>query len=418
MASKMRRAVRAAIAEPWAITAEGLETILTVAARENEVSIEALEAYRARHMPSSERLEQRGPVAIMTAVGPMFRRANIFTELSGATSYEMMRRDLQTALDDSAIKAIVLNLDTPGGTVNGVDELAKAIYEARSQKRIVAYVGGLGASAGYWLASQASEIVISDAAILGSIGVRMVVSDTGKRDAERGQFEFISSQSPGKRADVQSDAGRARIQRTVDALADVFIAAVAGGRGIKAEDVVSRFGGGDVLVGQAAIAAGMADRIGTFEAVVSELTEGRSSKPSSTSRKRTANMADTITKAEHESALGALRAEFEGKLTAAAASERDRVAAIMALDEAQGREKSALHLATKTDMSPDVAKGVLAGLDVQPAAEQKGDPEFSGRSQDAPGGLVTTDPKSVTANVDPSSELWATTINRLNGKAA
>lgn len=415
MAGKFRRAVQAAIAEPWAITAEGLETILSVASRENEVSIEALEAYRARHVPTSERLEQRGPVAIITAVGPMFRRANVFTEISGATSYDIMRRDLQTALDDPAIQAIVLNLDTPGGTVNGVDEMAKAIFEARSKKRIVAYVGGLGASAGYWLASQASEIIISDAAILGSIGVRMVVTDTSKRDAERGQFEFISSQSPGKRADVQSDEGRARIQRTVDALADVFIAAVAKGRGIKAEDVVSRFGGGDVLVGAAAIAAGMADRIGTFEAVISQLAGQQSSGPSS---RRTAKMSETITKAEHEAAISALKAEHDAALAKCAADERARVAAIMALDEAKGREKAALHLATQTDMSADVAKGVLAGLDVQPAAQQPA-PGNSGRSQDAPGGLVTVDPASAalpTASAR-SKEIWANTVKRLNGQA-
>lgn len=413
------RALRAAIAEPWAITAEGLETILSVAARENSVSIEALEAYRARHVPTAERLEQRGPVAILSAVGPMFRRANIFTEISGATSYEIMRRDLQAALDDPATKAIVLNLDTPGGTVNGVDEMAKAILDARSQKPIIAYVGGLGASAGYWLASQASEIVISDAAILGSIGVRMVVSDTSKRDAERGQFEFISSQSPGKRADVQSDEGRSRIQRTVDALADVFIAAVAKGRGIKAEDVVSRFGGGDVLVGAAAVAAGMADRIGTFEAVISELAEGRrASKPSGTS-KRTSHMTDTISKADHEAAINAARTDAEkAGIKIGAAQERDRIRAILSLDEAAGREKSARHLALETDVTADVAKGILAGL----AAEAAPAPPVADqpmRAQDAPGGLVTVDPigaRPPSANAQ-SKEIWGKVVNTLNGQA-
>jgi membrane-bound ClpP family serine protease len=94
------------------------------------------------------------------------------------------------------VSAIVLNLDTPGGAVNGVDELARAIFAARERKRIIAYVGGMGASAGYWLASAASEIVVSDAAILGSIGVRMVAQDTTEADRKSGRVEFISSQSP------------------------------------------------------------------------------------------------------------------------------------------------------------------------------------------------------------------------------
>src|SRR5690606_38668081 len=142
-----RTALAAAMAEPWAITAEGLELVLAVAARENDVSIEALEAYRAKHVPTAERLERRGPVAILNVVGPMFRRANLFTAISGATSYDVLRRDLQAALDDPELRAIVLNIDSPGGTVNGVDELAKAIFDARARKPIVAYIGGTGASA-------------------------------------------------------------------------------------------------------------------------------------------------------------------------------------------------------------------------------------------------------------------------------
>ncbi|NKC02429.1 hypothetical protein HED55_00535 [Ochrobactrum haematophilum] len=80
---------------------------------------------------------------------------------------------------------------------------------------------------------------------------------------------------PGKRTDLSTDEGRARIQRTIDALAEVFIATVADGRGVKPDDVIAKFGGGDVLIGSAAVAAGMADRIGNFEAVIKEL-DGRS----------------------------------------------------------------------------------------------------------------------------------------------
>src|SRR5690606_31626331 len=160
------RALRAAIAEPWAITAEGLELVLSVAARENEISVEALEAYRSEHVPTAERLTKRGSVAILEARGPLFRRANLFTAISGATSYDIMRRDLQSALDDPSIRAIVMNFDTPGGEVTGVDELAKAIRAGKAIKPIMAYVGGSAASAGYWLASQATEIVIAETAVL------------------------------------------------------------------------------------------------------------------------------------------------------------------------------------------------------------------------------------------------------------
>lgn len=275
----MKTIVQRAFAEPWAITAEGLELVLSVAARENQASIEALEAYRARHVPTAERLTKRGPVAILSISGPMFRHANMFTAVSGATSYEVLRRDLQAALDEPSLRALLLNFDTPGGEVSGVDELAKAIRAGKARKPIVAYVGGSAASAGYWMGSQATEIVVAETAMLGSIGVRAVVQDTTEADAKAGRIEFISSQSPGKRADVSSDEGRGRIQRTIDAMADVFIATVAEGRGVKADDVIAKFGGGDVLIGRAAVAAGMADRIGDFEAVVAELAGRTSSAP-------------------------------------------------------------------------------------------------------------------------------------------
>lgn len=256
------RALRAALAEPWAITAEGLELVLAVAAREHDVSVEALEAYRARHVPTGERLQARGQVAIIDVRGPLFRRANIFTAISGATSYDMLRRDFQAAIDDTSFRAIVLNMDTPGGEVTGVDELAGAIREARSRKPVVAHVGGAAASAGYWLASQASSIVIAETAVLGSIGVRAVVQDTSEDDRKAGRLEFISSQSPGKAAALDTDEGRARVQRLVDSLAAVFVSAVAKGRGVNPKTVIERFGAGDVLVGQAAVKAGLADRLG------------------------------------------------------------------------------------------------------------------------------------------------------------
>lgn len=283
-----KRVLQAALAEPWAITAEGLELVISVASRESEPSIEALEAYRAKHVPSSERLMRRGAVAILDVQGPLFNRANIFTSISGVTSYDMLRRDLQAALDDPSVEAIVMRYDTPGGAVADVDELAKAIRAGKKSKPITAYVGNMAASAGYWLASQSTEVVISETAMLGSIGVRAAYQDTSKADEEKGVVEFISSQSPGKLTDLGSDEGRGRIQRTIDALADVFIATVADGRGVTPEDVIAKFGGGDVLIGSAAVAAGMADRLGTFEAVVEQLAGSGSKK---TVNKGTGNVA-------------------------------------------------------------------------------------------------------------------------------
>lgn len=403
----LTRAVQAAIAEPWAITADGLDLVLAIAGREHTVTPEALEAYRGQHVPQSERLKQRGPVAVMQIRGPMFRYASMFTAISGATSYEGLRRDLQTAMDDPSISAILLDFDTPGGEVTGVSEMGAAIKAASQKKHVVAFVGGSAASAGYWMASQASEIVISPTAILGSIGVRAVVQDTSKADAEKGRLEFISSQSPGKRSDVSSDDGKARIQKTIDALADVFISAVASGRGVDAKDVTEKFGGGDVLVGSAAIAAGMADRLGEYEAVVSELAARRATPQ--THKGSSAMDEKTFTATEHHAAVSAARAE-------GVTAERARITGIMALPEAKGNEAFAQHIAMTTDMSAEVAKGILAGHAATAPKAAEPDPVVvkTGLVLDMPeasGGLQTSEAKKQAA-IDAD---WSAVIKQLNG---
>lgn len=95
----------------------------------------------------------------------------------------------------------------------------------------------------------------ADTAILGSIGVVSIF----EKDDEDKTIEIVSSQSPNKRPNIQTEAGRAKIQAHVDALADVFISKVAQNRNISPEDVVQNFGGGDVFIGQEAVRKGLAD---------------------------------------------------------------------------------------------------------------------------------------------------------------
>lgn len=254
-----------------------LFALLEIAAREHVVTPEALDAYRSKQLAGAERAKERNGVAIISAEGPMFKKANLLTEMSGATSYELLRRDFQSAIDNPSVHSILLNVDTPGGEAAGTGELAQAIYEARGKKPIVAYAADLAASAGYWLASAADKIVIGQSAQLGSIGVRAAMTDSSARDQARGvkTIEFVSSQSPYKAADIKTEDGRARVQSRVDALAQVFIEAVAQNRDVTVAQVLDGFGKGDVFVGKAAIAAGMADEFGTFEGVLASLIERR-----------------------------------------------------------------------------------------------------------------------------------------------
>lgn len=342
--------LESAIAAPWAMLPENLDTLLTIAARENVTSPEALEAYKAQFADRGERLQVRDGVGILNVQGPLFKGANLFVKISGATSYEILRRDLQAALDDPAVNAIMLRVDSPGGEANGCDELAQAIYEARAVKPVHAFVSGMACSGGYWLASAAEKVIVSDLAVLGSIGVVLGVTDRRKADERNGvhNIEFVSSQSPGKRPDVATDEGRGRIQKMVDDLAEVFVSAVAKHRGVKPETVIQKFGAGGVEVGAKAVALGMADEVGGFEAAFKALSTRGSSRriPQRSnggflmSDKTNATVEDTIDVAKIQA-----EARSEGSK-----SERARIEAILGSDEAKTRKGFATHLAFKTAM--------------------------------------------------------------------
>jgi ClpP class serine protease len=266
------------LSSPWAITEEGMQLVLAVATRGElfeDVKRRALEARGGEPLANAHSTTTRKGVAVIPIAGPLMRHANMLTEISGATSYGAVRKDLQLAMDDPKVRSILLRIDSPGGEVTGVSEMAQAIHEADKTKPIKAYVEGSANSAAYWLASATREIVAAPTASLGSIGVLMAVLD-GK--AEDGRITFVSSQSPNKRPDLQSDEGRAQYQRLADDTADVFISDVARFRGVSREVVLDRYGAGGTMIGARAIAAGLADRIGSFESVLAELAtreEGR-----------------------------------------------------------------------------------------------------------------------------------------------
>ena len=259
-------------AEPWAITPSYMEAILDIAQRQN-ASPEQVAQDLGRPLENTYAVEVRDGVAILPVNGPLFRYANLFTDISGATSYDKLAIDFARVMGDDDIRAVLLNIDSPGGEANGVSEFAEQIYQARGTKPIAAYVGGSGDSAAYWLATAADEIIIDETANVGSIGTVIAVTDTRARDEQEGisRLEIVSSQSPNKRPDPMTDQGRAQFQGWVDQLSDVFIDKVARNRGVSRATVLQDFGQGDILFGAKAVDAGMADRLGSFEETIKYL---------------------------------------------------------------------------------------------------------------------------------------------------
>lgn len=293
----MTHVLDAVMGSTWAILPDALTTIIEIANRDN-LDIAAVEAQLGRRLDNTHTVTTRDGVATIPVEGPIFRRADFFAEVSGATSVETLAQDLRVALDDPAVAAIVLAIDSPGGSVNGVGEFADMIYAARAIKPITAYVSHQGASAAYWIASAAGEVVVAPTALVGSIGVVAAVPDPTKAKAR--DIEFVSSQSPRKRPDPTTQAGASTLQATVDETADLFIADVARFRGVTPETVIADFGAGWMLMGQKAVDAHLADRVGTYEGVVAEAQAAARAKTATWPRVRTgATQATRTTPAAH-----------------------------------------------------------------------------------------------------------------------
>lgn len=262
------RAYDAVTSAEWMITEDALRNIVAIASRTNPV--EAVEAYRSEPVDNSFSTKIRNGVAVIPVRGPIMRYMSWFSLFSGGTSVQCLARDFQAALDNPEVSSILLEVNSPGGQVNGINEFAEMVFNGRKQKPISAYVDGSACSAAYWIASACGDIVIDETAQLGSIGCMITAIDDRKAQEQSGEIEvdIISSQSPYKNVPAYTTDGKSRLQTRATALAQVFVDKVARNRDETAENVLKNYGQGDVLIGQAAIDAGLADRFGSFEGTI------------------------------------------------------------------------------------------------------------------------------------------------------
>lgn len=223
-----------------------------------------LEAQHGQRMERTWTVRQRGSVAVMDIRGAISRYDSFLNWLRGGTALEDLAVDFKTALDNPAVKTIVLYIDSPGGEAAGINEFAEMVHNAN--KPVIAYVGNMAASAALWIASAAKEIVVNTTAELGSLGVVF-----GYRKNESNVVEIVSAISPKKRLDPATEEGRAEVQQRADDLAEIFVSQVAKYRKTTKEKVKNDFGQGGMMIAEKAIKAGMADRLGTFEALIASL---------------------------------------------------------------------------------------------------------------------------------------------------
>lgn len=271
------------MSQSWALDAKTLDVMGEIARRNH--TAESLEGvlvengFQAVEGRSGgqygDTMTKRGSVALLPVTGVISRYATMFSAICGGTSTQILARDFNAALNDPTVKSIVLNIDSGGGEAKGIHELAEMIYQARGQKRVIAYVGGAGCSAAYWIASAASEVVLDATACVGSVGTVLTMRRRkSKPDDDYEEIEMVSSQSPKKRLDPTSAEGKEAYQAELDELADVFVDRVARNMGVARDKVLSEFGQGGVLIGESAVEAGMAHRLGSLEGVINELSKG------------------------------------------------------------------------------------------------------------------------------------------------
>lgn len=222
---------------------------------------------------------QAGAVAVIPVYGVISPRASLLTESSGGTSAQAVGQMIDQAAADPAIASIVLEFDSPGGSVTGMTELAAKIRNARANKRIVSHVNALAASAGYWLASQADEVVSTPSGLVGSIGVYTEHHDVSRAMDAIGVTPTLISAGEykveGNPYEPLGDEARAAMQRMVDDVYGVFVGDVARGRGVSAALVRAEYGKGRVLSAKDALAAGMIDRIATLDETIARAGAGQ-----------------------------------------------------------------------------------------------------------------------------------------------
>ena len=268
------------LTSPWAIVPEKLyeiQEIYSTHLRGEKIDISSIEAMvkEPGDGDGDERYQVVEGVAIIPIQGVIAKRMNLFSRISGGVSTQMVGDDIKSALADETVNGILLDIDSPGGSVDGTEDLVNIIYEGREQKAIVAYSDGMIASAAYWIASAAQAVYISGATVeVGSIGVVATHVDYSQNEEKRGvkTTEIYAGKYKRMASNYKplSDEGRGMIQERVDYIYTVFVDSVARNRGTNSETVLSKMADGRIFTGRQAVDAGLVDGILSFDRVMEE----------------------------------------------------------------------------------------------------------------------------------------------------
>lgn len=262
---------------PWMITEDALKMMLEIfqSHLDGDISVEQL---RERYGPVMSEAEhayssRAGNVGVLNLSGPIFPKANLMTEMSGATSLQQFRSDFRAMLADDNVASILLDIDSPGGLSDHVEETANEIREGRNVKPIYAIANTAMNSAAYYLGSQASQVFATPSAQLGSIGVYTVHTDDSVAKELSGVKQTVIKAGKFKAAMATplNDETHSHIQELVNATNESFLKNVALGRNKSVDEVREHFGEGGIVTVEHAFNNGMIDGIRTYDQVVESM---------------------------------------------------------------------------------------------------------------------------------------------------
>lgn len=246
-----------------------LEVESVVAVRRPEVQMFALDGDNLVPVQEGPGARDRQVVAVVGIFGTMLHRATGLAETSGLASTEKIAQRVRAAAQDPGVRGIVLDVDSPGGSVFGVTELAAEIRAARDLKPVKAVFNARGGSAAYWAASAADERIASPSAEVGSIGVFYEHEDRSEENAKAGRryttIAYGANKAQGGPNEPLSDAARENIEKRVAEMGVTFEEDVAKNLGISRAAVHRDFGQGLMFGAAEAKKLGMIDRIGSLE---------------------------------------------------------------------------------------------------------------------------------------------------------
>lgn len=213
-------------------------------------------------------VDKVGDIAVVHIDGVLSYRSSFFKAWFGMDTYNSIGDTLDELVADESVKGIVLSIDSPGGQVSGVSDLAEKIFNIRGQKPINAHCAGSICSAAYWIGSACDKVILSEVAEAGSIGCLAILN----QDASNKVSVIRSNLSKNKALDPNTPEGRSAEEKTLDSMATVFIQSVAKYRGISFDEVLANFGQGSVFVGKEAVEIGMADEVDSLENVIQNMS--------------------------------------------------------------------------------------------------------------------------------------------------